>query len=164
MCGKQKTRLLDQVAGAGNNQRGPSAYPAQITQTVADICPFTEVNSSLLVIRECQLTLLIWSSSVDCYSSVIVEYSITAMFYSPGFHNKWLTFWLYSNKKKRDQGSCYLVVCGTISVNGILKNHLRLLANHQRDGREADLYKELYPHSSRPHSSPHSLSRVVTQL
>ena len=148
----KKTRLLDQVAGAGNNQRGPSAYPAQITLTVADICPFTEMSSSLLVIRECQLTLLIWSSSVDCYSSVIVEYSITAMFYSPGFHNKWLTFWLYSNKK-RDQGSCYLVVCGTISVNGILKNHLRLLANHQRDGREADLYKELYHNSSRPHSS-----------
>ena len=26
--------------------------------------------------------------------------------------------------KKCDQGFCYLLVCGTISVNGILKNHL----------------------------------------
>ena len=48
--------------------------------------------------------------------------------------------------KKCDQGFCYLLVCGTISVNGILKNHLRLLAHHQGDGREAELYKELYHH------------------
>ena len=71
---------------------------------------------------------------------------------------------------KCDQGFCYLLVCGTISVNGILKNHLRLLAHHQGDGREAELYKELYHHKQYkvrlpPSQLPVSIQRrVVTQL
>ena len=69
--------------------------------------------------------------------------------------------------KKCDQGFCYLLVCGTISVNGILKNHLRLLAHHQ--GEEAELYKELYHHKQYKVRlprlpSPSIQKRVVTQL
>ena len=46
--------------------------------------------------------------------------------------------------EKCDQGFCYLVVCGTISVNGILKNHLRLLAHHPGDGGETQNYTKSF--------------------